>query len=882
MGYILSALLLALWAALPGYSEKIKLPHVETYESVFPIKLHHVFSKRDLHGTQDLYPDHAHYALTVGGNNLILKLIKNREFLGKSFTVTYYLEDETEVTETQDGEDHCFYHGDVDGESDSSASISICNGINGFFQVDDQMYLIEPLSGVDDQGEHAVYKHEHLRMKRGTCQDTNSNTVYDYGPKVAAMLKPQSWRFAPLHTGIRYVELFLVVDNTEYLKYKDIPTLQHRMKEIVNHVDKLYRSLNFRVALIGMEVWTKRDKIVVSPNAGVTLDNFLNWRKKDLLRTKVHDNAQLITGVDFEGNTVGLATKLAMCTGDSGAVNQDHSTNPIGAASTLAHEMGHNLGMSHDEDLEGCSCAVSREKGGCVMSKIVGIVYPKIFSSCSRKDLQTFLSNISPSCLFNVPDSNQLFGGPVCGNEFVESGEECDCGTPEECTNPCCNATTCRLKEGAECAQGECCQQCKIRPVGEMCRKRKGECDLPEYCSGNSAQCPEDAFQENGASCASGSSYCYNGDCPSLAQQCKALWGSDAQVAPDTCFRSNIHGNKHLHCKKTEHGFQGCRAKDAKCGRIHCIRGTEFPITNNKYMMKLQGGQECKVAEVADEERGITPDPGMVSTGTKCGTGMVCFDGECQDLSVYGEQNCSAKCNNRGICNHKQQCHCDPGWAPPYCDHKFTENYAENDKGVLVIGILVAVSLLAIIVAISIFYYKKRQRKFPEKRTATPGSGSGLSNPLFQDSGSSKPFIKRDAFSHLIGHPRLIASTSNLQDSSAAFITIVPSDDTVKSPSFISSPQPVTPISIPKSPQVSKPPVAPPRPPGTAVSAQGGPKCPQKPTPPNKPLPVLKPKPVLKQKPSPLAPLPPLKPSSMKTTPHPLHKIALRPPVQQR
>lgn len=58
---------------------------------------------------------------------------------------------------------------------------------------------------------------------------------------------------------------------------------------------QLYRSLNFRVALIGMEVWTKRDKMVVSSNAGVTLDNFLSWRKSDLLRKKMHDNAQLIT-----------------------------------------------------------------------------------------------------------------------------------------------------------------------------------------------------------------------------------------------------------------------------------------------------------------------------------------------------------------------------------------------------------------------------------------------------------------------------------------------------------------------------------------------------------------------------------------------------------
>lgn len=31
-------------------------------------------------------------------------------------------------------------------------------------------------------------------------------------------------------------------------------------------------------------------------------------------------------------------------------------------------------------------------------------------------------------CLFNVPQPDQLLGGPRCGNLYVEKGEECDCG----------------------------------------------------------------------------------------------------------------------------------------------------------------------------------------------------------------------------------------------------------------------------------------------------------------------------------------------------------------------------------------------------------------------------------------------------------------------
>lgn len=49
---------------------------------------------------------------------------------------------------------------------------------------------------------------------------------------------------------------------------------------------------------------------------------------------------------------------------------QDHNTNPIGVASTIAHEMGHNLGLSHDTD--NCFCGSLLSKKGCIMAESVG------------------------------------------------------------------------------------------------------------------------------------------------------------------------------------------------------------------------------------------------------------------------------------------------------------------------------------------------------------------------------------------------------------------------------------------------------------------------------------------------------------------------------
>ncbi|XP_029465441.1 disintegrin and metalloproteinase domain-containing protein 8 isoform X2 [Rhinatrema bivittatum] len=882
-------LFIYLWNCLGGLecstSQSSQLAHVEKYESVIPQRLKASPVKRDLYSKQNSYPENVQYAINVEEHNYILHLERNTGLMGKHYTETHYLENGTEVTERPNVQDHCFYHGHIAGINDSSASISTCKGLSGFFQTDHQVYLIEPLEeSRGEEGKHAVYRQEHLKMKRATCGDAN-HTMYDYGPKMASVLKPFPWKSAPLQKGTRYVELFLVVDNAEYRQYKDIRMLQNRMKEIVNHVDKLYQALNFRVALIGLEIWSHKDKIPVSPNADTTLNNFLAWRKTELLRKKKHDNAQLITGVDFDGTTVGLATKLAMCTGDSGAVNQDHSGSPLGAASTMAHEMGHNLGMSHDEDVVGCSCAVPKANGGCVMAQSVGMVYPKYFSSCSRRDLQSFLSDSRPICLLNMPDVDQLFGGPVCGNQFVEHGEECDCGTLEVCTNPCCNATTCKLREGAECAQGECCHSCKIRASGELCRNQKDECDLPEYCTGKAAECPEDVFQENGFSCQYGKGYCFNGECPSLSQHCQTLWGSGAHVAPDICFQNNMQGTKDLHCKKTEHGYRACSRKDVKCGKLHCVNGNNLPITHKSYVITLNRGQQCKVAEIADDVTGNSPDPGMVPTGTKCGEKTVCFDGLCQSLSIYGASNCSSKCGNHGVCNHKRECHCEPGWAPPYCSKRLTEIAQGGSSVVTIVVVLIVVILLAVLAVGGVVYYKWKHKKYPPKRTTVKDSNSGLSNPLFQE-GRNKGNVRTDSQNQKIGFPQLITTTSNLQGSKSAFITIIPNRDSPEPQAIKSNSHHRPPVPTAKPAQVIKPTLSPPIPPCTPFQTR--PAYSQvKPNPPTKPLPELKMKQGGRLGSSPAAPVPPAKPTALHSKSNRSlegvsPKVALKPPTQKR
>uniref|UniRef100_A0A3Q3WZG0 Peptidase M12B domain-containing protein n=1 Tax=Mola mola TaxID=94237 RepID=A0A3Q3WZG0_MOLML len=136
---------------------------------------------------------------------------------------------------------------------------------------------------------------------------------------------------------------------------------------------QFYRALNIRVALVGLEVWSDMDKCPITQDPFNTLHEFLDWRKVKLLPQKPHDNAQLISGVYFQGTTIGMAPIMSMCTAEqSGGI--DHSDNPLGAAVTLAHELGHNFGMNHDTPERGCGCRVTVDRGGCIMTPSTGMI----------------------------------------------------------------------------------------------------------------------------------------------------------------------------------------------------------------------------------------------------------------------------------------------------------------------------------------------------------------------------------------------------------------------------------------------------------------------------------------------------------------------------
>ncbi|KAF7661478.1 hypothetical protein LDENG_00260940 [Lucifuga dentata] len=642
------------------------------------------------------------------GEQLRLALEKNERLFASHYTETHYLEDGRAVTGSHNVTVNCYYHGEVEGHANSDVGLSTCAGIRGFIYLEGRSYVLEPSADHSD-GTHWIYKAEHFNLPPGTCGH-DVNISYPVKRNVNTTDSSPFRAFGTRHkrhtqTTIKYVELIIVADNREFQKQgKDMEKVKQRLAEIANYVDKFYRALNIRVALVGLEVWSDVDKCPITQDPFTTLHEFLDWRKVKLLPQKPHDNAQLISGVYFQGTTIGMAPIMSMCTAEqSGGIVMDHSDNPLGAAVTLAHELGHNFGMNHDTPERGCGCRVTVDRGGCIMTPSTGYPFPTVFSTCSKKDLSASFEKGVGMCLFNMPEVKVLYGGQKCGNGYMEEGEECDCGELEECMNPCCNATTCTLKGDAVCAHGQCCQDCQLKPAGTPCRESSNSCDLPEFCTGTNPHCPANIYLHDGHACHNVDGYCYNGICQTHEQQCITLWGQGAKPAPGICFeRVNSAGDPYGNCgKDTKGSFVKCESRDAKCGKIQCQGGANRPIIGTNAVsietnIPLQDGGRilCRGTHVylGDD----MPDPGLVLTGTKCGDGMMCLNRQCQNVSVFGVHECSSKCSGRGVCNNNKNCHCEAHWAPPFCDKVGFGGSVDSgpmrvaDSRNLAVGILVA------------------------------------------------------------------------------------------------------------------------------------------------------------------------------------------------
>ncbi|XP_048506843.1 uncharacterized protein LOC105688427 isoform X2 [Athalia rosae] len=713
--------------------------------SVIHPKVFHVRTKREISSTKENDLRHADLltvGFTVDGLERVLDLRLNNDLIPVGHKQRHQDENGRfkSHTPSEDEVEVCQYQGSIRGIPDSWAAVSTCRGLSGVVFDGQTLHYIHPRDDFLDSP-HYIYKHEHLAVNN-TCGYTGTqyHDIHPHeGNRMLRYKRDTGDIRGPYNANkqSRYVELVMVIDKKGYTELgENLDRVHHHCKDIANIINALYMPLNIFIALVGVEVWSYSDQISLLSDGEKTLSNFLAYRRERLVEDVPNDNAQLLTKVEFDNGVVGKALKGPICTYQySGGVSMDHS-NVIGlVAATVAHEMGHNFGMEHDT--QECYCPEER----CIMAPASGATGPTHWSSCSLEYLALAFEHGMDYCLRNKPE--RLFGSPMCGNGFVEAGEQCDCGLEVNCNNPCCNATTCMLHANASCATGECCnlETCRPKTAGSECRSAEHECDLPEYCTGQSEHCPSDVFKMDGETCSMGKAFCYQGTCRTRNDQCKLLWGPSGSSSDDQCYDMNNKGNKFGNCgyNKVDKTYIRCNDTDSFCGMLHCKHLNErlefgmesVAILSHSFLNS--GGQiiPCRTAIV---DLGLNQiDPGLVPDGAKCDNGKMCVNQKCMPVSASrilsspGGGACPNNCSGNGVCNSLGNCHCNRGFQPPRCDDigvggSINSGPAEdpNARKEFIISLYVIFfGIVPLVALIAIFLWSRSNGKYKWKKGST-------------------------------------------------------------------------------------------------------------------------------------------------------------------
>ncbi|XP_036305619.1 disintegrin and metalloproteinase domain-containing protein 1-like [Pipistrellus kuhlii] len=638
---------------LPSLCCDLKSVYSSSYELVIPKAL-------TVEGRQDP-EEEASYVISMQGEKQLIHLKVKTDYFIKNFPVFSY-HNGTRGQEMPFISHDCHYEGYIEGVPGSFVSVNTCSGLRGILIKEGKSYGIEPMDS-SKQFEHVLYTMAHQAPV--SCSVTSQDSPVVSASRQQGSRKPGGLQeLSSLWSLTKYVEMFVVVNNQRFQMWgSNVNETVQRVMDIITLANSFTRGINTQVVLAGVEIWTEGDLIEVPVDLQVTLGNFNKWRQEKLLHRVKHDVAHMIVGQHPE-HGMGQAFLSGACSrGFAAAVESFPHEDALLFAALMVHELGHNLGIGHDH-----SACICKDKHLCLMHD--NITKESGFSNCSSDDFYQFLQDHRGACLFNNPQRHKgRFRRATCGDGMLDEGEECDCGT--ECaTNNCCD-DKCLLKAGSKCSPGPCCNdKCEVQPKGFICRAARGECDLPEYCDGINAQCPEDFYMQDGTPCKG--YYCVKGVCKNPNTQCEEYFGTSSKSAIDECYEIvNTVGDRFGNCglpTATNQDYVKCTKDNMRCGKILCtdIRSMpqikpfhtviQIPITEN-YCWAMN------YYDTADEE-----ENGNVNYGTTCSQGKVCANASCTDYAVL-KYDCDVKamCNENGVCNNLKQCHCRTGYAPPDC-----------------------------------------------------------------------------------------------------------------------------------------------------------------------------------------------------------------------
>ncbi|KAG1678923.1 A disintegrin and metalloproteinase with thrombospondin motifs 6 [Nymphon striatum] len=330
------------------------------------------------------------YKLNIKNHDYQMNLTLNENLVSSTYIMEKWKNGSSHMTSERAKSCHYFGHL-INEKVSSSAAVSNCHGLNGFFSAGRRYFFIEPLHNLSTINSregvepgvgqpHIVYETSSITFNRRKACGTP-----DPGEKHDTLLSdmsredeeksiyPKSENKYRKHFGLGkrrskrsisedyYVET-LVVSDAKMTNYHGLDNVESYILTLMNIVSQLYKdesignSINIVVVRI-IALVNDEPGLNTGHNAKKTLSSFCRWQKiirkaansanSVKLGVPQHDNAILLTRYDICFNkdqpcdTLGLAHVSGMCVySRSCSIAQDIG---LSSAFTVAHEIGHKL-----------------------------------------------------------------------------------------------------------------------------------------------------------------------------------------------------------------------------------------------------------------------------------------------------------------------------------------------------------------------------------------------------------------------------------------------------------------------------------------------------------------------------------------------------------